>query len=277
MPFELYDDDDYDEEERDGPRSSFVTYVAEGDVFFKQGEYKKALESYTLALDQQPDECSCLVARSKCFLEMNEPHKALQDAEDSLKDDREFHKGLYRKAEALYRLGDFEYALMFYHRGQKLRPELDEFRLGIQKSQDAIENAIGKKANIKLENKGDLTFFAKQDDLLHKKKPAFKKHIMNRNQQKHLSRSKEAKAAPLSSKTQKELLGELYADKEYLEKLMGDMSLVNGPANTRVHGLVKDGLEFLDKRSEFWRQQKPIYAREKLKKTSSKGETKTVN
>ena len=54
-----------------------------------------------------------------------------------------FWQGLYQKAEALYSMGDFEYALMYYHRGYKLRPELDEFRLGIQKAQEAIDNAIG--------------------------------------------------------------------------------------------------------------------------------------
>ena len=54
-----------------------------------------------------------------------------------------FFQGLYQKAEALYSMGDFEYALMYYHRGHKLRPELDEFRLGIQKAQEAIDNSIG--------------------------------------------------------------------------------------------------------------------------------------
>ena len=54
-----------------------------------------------------------------------------------------FSQGLYQKAEALYSMGDFEYALMYYHRGYKLRPELDEFRLGIQKAQEAIDNSIG--------------------------------------------------------------------------------------------------------------------------------------
>lgn len=49
------------------------------------------------------------------------------------------------KAEALYQKGDFETALVYYHRGNKLRPELQEFRLGIQKSQEAINNSIGSK------------------------------------------------------------------------------------------------------------------------------------
>ena len=120
----VYDDD----EEKEGPSSSFETYLSEGDALYKQSEYTKALESYTLALKIQPDEKSCLVARSKCHLKLGDPQKALQDAEAAMKDDPNYNKGLYRKAEALYSLGDFEYALMFYHRGHKLRPELDEFR-----------------------------------------------------------------------------------------------------------------------------------------------------
>ena len=43
----------------------------------------------------------------------------------------------------MYYRGDFELALVFYHRGHKLRPELQEFRLGIQKAQEAIENSVG--------------------------------------------------------------------------------------------------------------------------------------
>lgn len=52
-------------------------------------------------------------------------------------------KGLYQKAEALYHMGEFEFALMFYHKGQKLRPQIEEFRLGIQKATKAIEDTIG--------------------------------------------------------------------------------------------------------------------------------------
>ncbi len=43
-------------------------------------------------------------------------------------------------------MGDFEFALVYYHRGNKLRPELQEFRLGIQKAQEAIDNSVGSKS-----------------------------------------------------------------------------------------------------------------------------------
>lgn len=52
-------------------------------------------------------------------------------------------QGLLMKADAYYQMMQFEYALMFYHRGFKLRPEIQQFRLGIQKSQEAIGNCIG--------------------------------------------------------------------------------------------------------------------------------------
>jgi len=52
-------------------------------------------------------------------------------------------QGILQKAEVLYSLGDFETALMFFHRGKKIRPEIREFTLGIQKSTSAIENAVG--------------------------------------------------------------------------------------------------------------------------------------
>lgn len=86
------------------------------------------------------------MSRSKCYLQLGDSHAALTDADASLKEDPEFFKGKFQKAEALYAKGDFEMALVYYHRGHKLRPELDEFRLGIQKAREAIDNSIGSKS-----------------------------------------------------------------------------------------------------------------------------------
>lgn len=40
-------------------------------------------------------------------------------------------------------MGEFQSALVFYHRGHKLRPYTHMFRLGIQKAEEAIENSVG--------------------------------------------------------------------------------------------------------------------------------------
>jgi len=52
-------------------------------------------------------------------------------------------QALYQKAEALYNKGNFEMALVFYHRGSQIKPDRPEFRLGIQKAEQAIDNAVG--------------------------------------------------------------------------------------------------------------------------------------
>ena len=47
------------------------------------------------------------------------------------------------KGEALYQKGDFELALMCYHRAKKIRPGAPEYERGIKKAEAAIENTIG--------------------------------------------------------------------------------------------------------------------------------------
>merc|ERR1712106_588416 len=120
------------------------TYLAEGDKLFLNGEYTKALKSYTNALDLKPGDKNCLVARSKCYLHIGDPESALKDADECIKDDKQYHKGLYQRAEALYQMG------------HALRPELDQFRLGIQKCQEAIENSVGPPAAIQLDPEVEL-------------------------------------------------------------------------------------------------------------------------
>ncbi|XP_035611356.1 outer dynein arm-docking complex subunit 4 isoform X1 [Oncorhynchus keta] len=259
-----------DNEGDQGPKSTFSTYMAEGDQLYQKGEYVKAIESYSTALILQPDDKNCLVARSKCYVKMGDSGNALRDAEASLKEDKEFFKGLYQKAEALYTMGDFEFALVFYHRGHKLRPELQEFRLGIQKAQEAIDNSVGSPSSVKLENKGDLSFFHKADEVK-KGRPKGLIHPLRREMRQQNQKT------PKSEKTAKQLLGELYSDKEYLEKLLKDEDLVKGKMRDgeRLQDLILNCITYLDTRTEFWRQQKPIYARERDRKLMQQKWNKT--
>ncbi|KAM4623252.1 outer dynein arm-docking complex subunit 4 [Discoglossus pictus] len=244
-----------------GPRSTFTNYMAEGELLYQKGEYGKALECFSDALLLQPTEKNCLVSRSKCYLKLGNSALALKDAEDSLETEKDFFRGLYQKAEALYAMGDFEFALVYYHRGFKLRPEMQEFRLGIQKAQEAIDNSVGTPESVKLENKEGIVFLGKQAE----SKKAKQKLQVKANKKD----SKQKKEDPArSQKTVRQLLGELYNDKEYLESLLKDEALVKG--NTRrgvkLQDLIMNGIIYLDTRTEFWRQQKPIYARERDRK-----------
>ena len=52
-------------------------------------------------------------------------------------------KGILIKAESLFNLCQFELALVYFHRGQSINsPELDDFRLGIQKCRKTIQATV---------------------------------------------------------------------------------------------------------------------------------------
>ncbi|KAM7137621.1 outer dynein arm-docking complex subunit 4 isoform 2-T2 [Macrochelys suwanniensis] len=192
-----------------------------------------------------------------CYLKLGDTENSLRDAEASLQNDKTFSKGLYQKAETLYTMGDFEFALVYYHRGHKLRPELQKFRLGIQKAQEAIDNSVGSPSSVKLENKGDLFFLSRQAESK-KVKPKLQVKAPKKDQK------QQSKVGPIrNEKTERQLLGELYVDKAYLEKLLKDEDLIKSSTKhgMTVEDLILGGINYLDTRTEFWQQQKPIYAR----------------
>ncbi|NXX85801.1 TTC25 protein, partial [Urocolius indicus] len=213
------------------------------------------------ALKLIPGDSNCLVARSKCYLKLGDTENSLKDAEASLQTDKTFYKGLYQKAETLYIMGDFEFALVFYHRGHRLRPELQKFRLGIEKCQEAIINCVGSPSSVKLENKKGLCFISRQAE---SKKANQNLQFRPTRDQKRIKKQKPVR----NPRTEKQLLGELYADKAYLEKLLKDKDLMESSTKQgiKVRDLVLGGISYLDKRSEFWQQQMPIYARVRERK-----------
>ncbi|KFQ41551.1 Tetratricopeptide repeat protein 25, partial [Nestor notabilis] len=213
------------------------------------------------ALKLREGDKECLAARSRCHLRLGDTRSSLEDAEASLQNDKTFSKGLYQKAETLYTMGDFEFALVFYHRGYRLRPELHKFKLGIEKSQEAIINCIGAPSSVKLENKGNLCFISKQAEC---KQANQKVQIKLTKNQKRTKNQKPVR----NPRTERELLGELYADKAYLEKLLNDKDLMESSTQhgIKVKDLVLGGISYLETRSEFWQQQKPIYARVRERK-----------
>ncbi|XP_074117643.1 outer dynein arm-docking complex subunit 4 isoform X1 [Sminthopsis crassicaudata] len=243
-------------------RSTFPSYMAEGERLYLCGEYQKASLCFTKALRLQMDDPNCLVARSKCYLKLGDLENSLKDVEKSLQNDQTFCKGILQKAETLYTMGDFEFALVYYHRGYKLRPDR-EFKVGIQKAQEAINNSVGSPSSIKLENKGDLFFLSRQAENIKAQQKTPAKPIW-----KDTKTESKRKSSLKSEKTVRQLLGELYVDKEYLEKLLKDEDLIKGTIKRgmTVEDLIMTGINYLDTRTDFWRQQKPIYARERDRK-----------
>jgi tetratricopeptide (TPR) repeat protein len=256
-------------QEREEQLKLLQSYIGEAEDHTRKRDYQRGLESYNLALEIEPSDKNCLVARSKCHLQLGDAKAALEDANASLVEDDQYIKGLLQKAEALYQMGDFESSLMFYHRGNRLRPELQDFRLGIQKAREAIENPVGSPSVVKLEAVGDLSHFQKQDEGKTKKparlgysKPASKMH-----DDKKKRREPRKEKSEKEKETTKQLLGELYADKIFLDKLLKDNDLTREDTDSgeHIYSLVNQGIDYLDTRTEFWRQQKPMYARKREK------------
>ncbi|KAJ3027003.1 UNVERIFIED_CONTAM: Tetratricopeptide repeat protein 25 [Siphonaria sp. JEL0065] len=270
--------------------AKFQTLSAEGDLLAQRRAFTEAIEVFTQALEIRPTDKHCLVSRSKCYIHVGSPALALDDANTSLKvDDPLFFKGIFQKAEALYAMGDFELALMFYHRGNRLRPELDEFRIGIQKSREAIENSIGKNdkpKDFKLEisqklrkNLGTLFQTSKDVAAVSGGRPTSTAATIVTGGDKGGAGGNGAAASAAAgtaaldtfapnaghTKVESKLLGELYDDKVYLQNLILDRDFVDHP-DEQIIELVNEGLRYLGTRLEFWRQQNPLYARKKEKK-----------
>eukprot|EP00055_Hartaetosiga_balthica_P013671 m.71095 g.71095 ORF g.71095 m.71095 type:complete len:554 (+) comp8337_c1_seq1:58-1719(+) len=248
--------------------ATYNKFVAEGQNFEQSLMYPQALDCYTNAIDalsvagvlQDETAKMCLCLRSKCYLKLGDHENALKDAESALDVDKEFIKGFYAKAEALYQKGDFENSLVFFQRGHEMRPDMKDFSLGKQKAREAIDNAIGDTKKCHLTVEGDLEIYFEGLEETKKGKgkggsgQPSKKTKRGRSAKKNVPKEK-------SIKSMKQLLGELYTDRAYLEELMNDKSLNLGEAGQDIKSLAHEGLQYLDKRTEFWRQQKPIYAR----------------
>ncbi|XP_008504008.2 tetratricopeptide repeat protein 25 isoform X1 [Calypte anna] len=239
-----------------GPVSTFSNLMTEGTQLCRLGEYDKALICYNNALQLREGDRDCLAARSNCYLKLGDTENALKDAEASLQNDKTFFKGLYQKAEALYTMCDFEFALVHYHRGHRLRPDQEKFKLGIEKCQEAIVNCVGSPSSVKLEIKKDVNFISRQAEI---RKANEKLSIKLTKAQKRAKKQKPVR----NPKIERQLLGDLYDDRLYLEELLKDKDLMESSTKkgTTVGDLVSSGISYLEKRREFWQQQEPIYAR----------------
>ncbi|XP_032567387.1 tetratricopeptide repeat protein 25 isoform X1 [Chiroxiphia lanceolata] len=239
-----------------GPIVTFGSLITEGTTLSRRGQHHKALGCFNNALKLRAGDKQCLITRSKCFLKLGDTENSLKDAEASLQRDKAFTEGLYQKAETLYTMGDFEFALVFYHRGRRLRPDQHKFQLGINKAEEAIMNCIGNPASVKLENKEELGFVSRQAE---SRKNNQKLQNIPTKDQKGTKKKQRVK----NPKTERELLGQLYDDKTFLEKLLKDEDLmqINLRQGGKVEDLVLDGISYLNQRRDFWQQQKPIYAR----------------
>ncbi|CAH8467734.1 unnamed protein product [Schistosoma rodhaini] len=263
------------EERNKAPKCPFEVYRSEGDAFLMKKKYLKAIVAYDQALDRKENDRHCLLRRSSCYLALGNLTKALSDADVALLEDSNYYKALYLKGQILYNKGDFEHALVYFHRGQQQRPELQMFRLGIQKSEEAIENSLTGHKKIKIGSAGAKGFVKQMDDE-EKAQKAKSRQIAQKSKKVTGDPStgdgdQDNRNVPINlipKNMSKIMFGPLYTDHEYLEELLKQESAQKWKTihSEEVRNLARNGITYLDERSKFWHQEKPVYARMKTEK-----------
>ncbi|XP_008193619.1 outer dynein arm-docking complex subunit 4 isoform X1 [Tribolium castaneum] len=227
------------------------TFLALGNYEMCRGDLQIAINFMSKALELNPTEKSALVARSKCYILLGQPENALTDAETALSIDKTYLRAIYQKAEALYYLGDFEHSLMYYHRGLHIRPDHEDFKLGVHKAQKAIENAIGS-PNV----------FA---NLLTPKPASSRSEKTKTSTPESTESGKSGQRTTPGSRAKSgrksRLLRELGPDKEYLDNLMKNPNLKCKfkEDDSSIIKTIEETVEYLNARQEFWRQQLPAH------------------
>ncbi|KAG9489197.1 protein unc-45 homolog A isoform X2 [Eleutherodactylus coqui] len=108
----------------------------DGNKHFKSGDYETALSCYTKALRLSDDKKDAAILhrnRSACYLKLEDYAKAEDDASKALEVDGGDVKALYRRSQALEKLGKLDQAILDLRRCLTLEPKNKVF-------QDAVRN-----------------------------------------------------------------------------------------------------------------------------------------
>lgn len=110
----------------------------EGNGFFKNKEYEKAISKYTQAIEKDSTDVTFYSNRSACYAAQEEWEKAAADGRQCIITDKNFVKGYYRAAFALKNLDNLEAALDATKRGLGIdskNPDLKKMSREIEEAQ----------------------------------------------------------------------------------------------------------------------------------------------
>ena len=241
-----------------------------------------------------PDDPSSLIERAACHVGLQQFEEALEDTNKALKMKNYLRrlpcKGLYIKGDALYNLGNFEHALVFYYRALKRSASNNEeeaVRNRINRATKAIDNAIGIKASrhfmampavLNKYNTRAKLFFHQNNFCFNFRIPSTIFGMPWHELRTHYSQNAETKVNKAAKKKhQRNLLGKLSKDLDYLETLLTEVKI--GGSGDQVSNSVNDhqdivaitdevvskeaseAISFLRERQEFWSQFKPMYCK----------------
>ena len=98
----------------------------QGDRYYDLGQYEKAVESYSAAIDMQPNNAYFYNARGCAYNGLGEYEKAISDFDKAIKLDSEFVDAYNNRGYAYGSLGKYEKAISDFDKAIELGPELIE-------------------------------------------------------------------------------------------------------------------------------------------------------
>ncbi|CAF0937338.1 unnamed protein product [Didymodactylos carnosus] len=205
--------------------------------FYEKRQYLTgALEGYSKALQDDPDNTRTYIDRSRVHLKMGNITQAQEDTnialsliEDNVKPKSPIvsyrspellsYYACIQKAEVLYANGEFELALMYFHRANKIKPQQPNCVEGIRKATEILECTICS-PHAKLTISGDLNFFKNEE-----------KSVPNIRSRPPIRRQSSTPPVVLTEYSKKEanrLLIEIAKDRKLLLNLCTDLQPIAG-------------------------------------------------
>ncbi|TRY79374.1 hypothetical protein TCAL_09828, partial [Tigriopus californicus] len=128
--------------------ANYKVLIQQAEYELHKGAYGKALSYLHRACGIVPEDTVSLLLRGACYVGIQEFERGIQDVDVVIQFDPSSRAYLV-KGDALYHLGDFEHALVYYNRAlfKSCTTKEDEaVRFGISRAEKAIDNALGPQA-----------------------------------------------------------------------------------------------------------------------------------
>lgn len=113
-----------------------MSYRGEGNIFFKNNEYEKAIEQYTLGIENKEEDLHLLLCnRSHCYYNLERYEESLKDCVELCKIKNTWHKAWFRLYLVLDKLGKHE-------ESNKAKKRYSELILNEFKDNDMMDDNI---------------------------------------------------------------------------------------------------------------------------------------
>ncbi|XP_040572405.1 outer dynein arm-docking complex subunit 4 isoform X2 [Lepeophtheirus salmonis] len=220
----------------------------------RRGDPWKAMSYLERAFQTRNDDVECLHLKGQCLVALNRHQEALDTMDLVLLKERTNHSRAFGiKGDALYNLGQFEHALLNYHRGMRHATAKEKINLNqkMNRVEAAVWNALGEPSNRHFLNLEKISQTDMNELLdLKVKQTRFGPNKRSRLQNKTVDK-------PYKDK---KFLSELAKDKAYLGGILQKIGPGCGSSyKSFIQHQANDGIQFLKDRRDFWEQQRPDY------------------